>query len=191
MTGEVAMSVRVQAGDFDVGQEVARLRAHERSVGAIAAFIGTVRDVNDAASITGMTLEHYPGMTEAALEDIVDEARQRFDIVHVDFFDRHAATTSALAALALRTGAAVIPVFAHPLPDGRYRFVYESPVQAPDGDGPDAIREFTQRCTDVLEMHVRTKPHLWLWMHRRWRDAPTPDTPGMFPKARNEDDADE
>ena len=81
MTGEVAMSVRVQAGDFDVGQEVARLRAHERSVGAIAAFIGTVRDVNDAASITGMTLEHYPGMTEAALEDIVDEARQRFDIV--------------------------------------------------------------------------------------------------------------
>ena len=75
------MSVRVQAGDFDVGQEVARLRAHERSVGAIAAFIGTVRDVNDAASITGMTLEHYPGMTEAALEDIVDEARQRFDIV--------------------------------------------------------------------------------------------------------------
>jgi molybdopterin synthase catalytic subunit len=81
MTGELAMSVRVQAGDFDVGQEVARLRAHDRSVGAIAAFIGTVRDVNDAASITGMTLEHYPGMTEAALEDIVDEARQRFDIV--------------------------------------------------------------------------------------------------------------
>ena len=81
MTGELAMSVRVQAGDFDVGQEVARLRAHDRSVGAIAAFIGTVRDVNDAASITGMTLEHYPGMTEAALEDIVDEARQRFDIL--------------------------------------------------------------------------------------------------------------
>ena len=81
MTGELAMSVRVQAGDFDVGQEVARLRAHDRSVGAMAAFIGTVRDVNDAASITGMTLEHYPGMTEAALEDIVDEARQRFDIV--------------------------------------------------------------------------------------------------------------
>jgi len=43
----------------------------------------------------------------------------------------------------------------------------------------------------VLEMHVRTKPHLWLWMHRRWRDAPTPDTQGMFPKARNEEDADE
>jgi hypothetical protein len=36
-------------------------------------------------------------------------------------------------------------------------------------------------------MHVRRKPELWLWMHRRWRDAPTPNTPGMFPKAKNED----
>jgi molybdopterin synthase catalytic subunit len=49
-------------------------------VGAIASFIGTVRDVNDASTITGMTLEHYPGMTEAALDEIVAEARQRFDI---------------------------------------------------------------------------------------------------------------
>jgi molybdopterin synthase catalytic subunit len=73
-------SVRVQTDDFDVGQEVARLRARDRSVGAIASFIGTVRDVNDAATITGMTLEHYPGMTEAALEEIVDEAHRRFDI---------------------------------------------------------------------------------------------------------------
>lgn len=74
------MSVRVQAGDFDIGQEIARLRAQDRSVGAIASFIGTVRDVNDAASVTQMTLEHYPGMTEKALEVIVDDARQRFDI---------------------------------------------------------------------------------------------------------------
>jgi molybdopterin synthase catalytic subunit len=74
------VSVRVQAGDFDVGEEIARLRARDRSVGAVASFIGTVRDVNDAASITEMTLEHYPGMTEPALEAIVDDARQRFDI---------------------------------------------------------------------------------------------------------------
>ena len=74
------MTVRVQTGDFDAGQEIARLRAHDRSVGAVAAFIGTVRDVNDASTITGMTLEHYSGMTEAALEDIVAEARGRFDI---------------------------------------------------------------------------------------------------------------
>ena len=122
---------------------------------------------------------------------LIDQHMHSPDAIWVNFFRRPAATTSTLAALALRTGAAVIPVFAHPLPGGRFRFVYESPVQPPDGDGPDAIREFTQRCTDVLEMHVRTKPHLWLWMHRRWRDAPTPDAPGMFPKARNEEDADE
>jgi len=74
------MTVRVQTGDFDIGAEIARIRAGDRGVGAIASFIGTVRDVNDASTITGMTLEHYPGMTEAALDDIVAEARQRFDI---------------------------------------------------------------------------------------------------------------
>ena len=74
------MNVRVQAGDFDVGEEIRRLRAGDRRVGAIASFIGTVRDGDDAATITGLTLEHYPGMTEAALADIVDEARRRFEI---------------------------------------------------------------------------------------------------------------
>jgi len=70
----------VQTGDFDIGEEIARLRVGDRGVGAIASFIGTVRDVNDATTITGLTLEHYPGMTEAALDEIVAEARQRFDI---------------------------------------------------------------------------------------------------------------
>jgi KDO2-lipid IV(A) lauroyltransferase len=81
----------------------------------------------------------------------------------------------------------VIPAFALPAPGGRYRFVYEAPVTPPEGDGPEAIMEFTQRCTDVLEMYVRRHPDLWLWMHRRWRDAPVP-TPsgdsGMFPAAQ-------
>ena len=75
------MTVRVQTADFDIGAEIARLREGDRSVGAIASFIGTVRDVNDASTITGLTLEHYPGMTEAALEEIVAEARHRFDIL--------------------------------------------------------------------------------------------------------------
>ena len=74
------MSVRVQTEDFDVGQEVARLRASARDVGAVATFIGTVRDINDDATVTALTLEHYPGMTEKALEDIVAQARQRFDV---------------------------------------------------------------------------------------------------------------
>jgi KDO2-lipid IV(A) lauroyltransferase len=117
---------------------------------------------------------------------LIDQHMHSPDAIWVNFFRRPAATTSSLAALALRTGAAVIPVFAHPLPGGRYRFVYEAPVEPPKEDGPEAIREFTQRCTDVLEMHVRKRPELWLWMHRRWRDSPTPDTPGMFPKAKEE-----
>jgi molybdopterin synthase catalytic subunit len=74
------MTVRVQAEDVDVGAEIARLRADDKSVGAIAAFIGTVRDINDDATVSGLTLEHYPGMTEAALEAIVDDAKRRFDI---------------------------------------------------------------------------------------------------------------
>jgi molybdopterin synthase catalytic subunit len=73
-------TVRVQTGDFDAGAEIARLRAADTTIGAIAAFIGTVRDVNDDARVAALTLEHYPGMTEAALEDIVDEAKRRFDI---------------------------------------------------------------------------------------------------------------
>ena len=101
---------------------------------------------------------------------LIDQHLHTADAVYVDFFRRPAATTSALAALALRTGAPVIPVFALPLPGGRYRFVYEHPVEPPRGDSPDAVREFTQRCTDVLEMYVRRHPELWLWMHRRWRN---------------------
>ena len=119
---------------------------------------------------------------------LIDQHMHSSDAIWVNFFRRPAATTSTLAAIALRTGAAVIPVFAEPLPGGRYRFIYEAPVEPPPQDGPDAIREFTQRCTDVLEMHVRKKPELWLWMHRRWRDAPTPDAPGMFPKVKNEEE---
>ncbi|HTL44794.1 MAG TPA: lysophospholipid acyltransferase family protein [Vicinamibacterales bacterium] len=111
--------------------------------------------------------------------------------VHVEFFNRPAATTTALGALAARTGAPVIPVFALPLPDGRFRMVYEHAVDPPRGTDENALRDFTQRCTDVLEMYVRRYPDLWLWMHRRWRDvdAAGQGVPGMFPTARREEDS--
>lgn len=100
---------------------------------------------------------------------LIDQHIQPADALIVDFFGRPAATTAALAALAVRTGAPVIPVFALPLPDGRFRLVYE-PAVAPPADGtPEELRQFTQRCTNVLEMYVRRYPELWLWMHRRWR----------------------
>ena len=72
--------VRVQAEDFDVGRELEALTRGRRDVGGLASFVGLVRDANDGRAIQGMTLEHYPGMTEKALEAIVAEARERFDI---------------------------------------------------------------------------------------------------------------
>ena len=123
-----------------------------------------------------------------AVAVLIDQHMQSADAVYVDFFNRPAATTSALAALALKTGAPVVPVFALPTPNGRFRMVYEHPVDPPAADNPDAIREFTQRCTDVLEMYVRRYPEKWLWMHRRWRDVPAGENVGgMFPRATGED----
>jgi KDO2-lipid IV(A) lauroyltransferase len=100
---------------------------------------------------------------------LIDQHVLGGDAVTVNFFNRPAATTSAVAALALRTGARVVPLFALPLGGGRYRMVYEHAIELPAPDSPDPVRELTQRCTDVLEMYVRRHPELWLWMHRRWR----------------------
>ena len=120
---------------------------------------------------------------------LIDQHIMTRDAIYVDFFDRPAATTSAVAALALRTGAPVVPVFALPIGHGRYRVIYEHPVEPPTSESEDAVREFTQRCTDVLEMYVRRHPELWLWMHRRWRDVQaTPEERGMFPSAVSEAD---
>ncbi len=119
---------------------------------------------------------------------LIDQHIQGADAVPVDFFGRPAATTSALATLALRTGAALIPGFAIPLPDGRCRLVYEPPVDVPPATSADPVLELTQRCTDVLEMYVRRHPHLWLWMHRRWRDvSSTESVAGMFPAGRHDE----
>jgi len=114
---------------------------------------------------------------------LIDQHILSREAVQVSFFDRPAATTPAVAALALRTGAPVVPLFALPLGGLRYRLVYEPPVDPPPAASPDAVVEFTQRCTDVLEMYVRRHPDLWLWMHRRWREddgSAEPDG-SMFP----------
>lgn len=76
-------SVRVQGNDFDSAAEVEALRQGRTDIGALASFVGLVRDSHAGAEIRGMTLEHYPGMTEKALEAIVDEARQRWTLLGV------------------------------------------------------------------------------------------------------------
>ena len=74
------MPVRVQSEDFDLSLELAHLRADTPKVGAIVSFVGTVRDLNEGARVAEMELEHYPGMTEKALEEIVAQAKSRWSI---------------------------------------------------------------------------------------------------------------
>jgi molybdopterin synthase catalytic subunit len=74
------MPVRVQQEDFDLSTEVAALRAGRPQVGAVACFVGTVRDINQGSGVARLTLEHYPGMTEKALQSIVDAARARWQL---------------------------------------------------------------------------------------------------------------
>jgi molybdopterin synthase catalytic subunit len=73
--------VRVQEADFDVGAELAALTTGRVDVGAVASFVGLVRGANDGSAVSGMTLEHYPGMTEKSLEDICAQAHARWDLV--------------------------------------------------------------------------------------------------------------
>ena len=74
------MPVRIQENDFDISAEITALRKGDPRVGAVVTFLGTVRDMNDGSKVKGMTLEHYPGMTEKALEDIISQAKTRWDI---------------------------------------------------------------------------------------------------------------
>jgi molybdopterin synthase catalytic subunit len=74
------MAVRVQTADFDLTTELAQLRANSPKVGAVVTFLGTVRDLNEGEDVAEMELEHYPGMTEKSLDDIVNQAKARWDI---------------------------------------------------------------------------------------------------------------
>ena len=74
------MGVRVQEADFDAGAEMTLLRRNNPKIGAVASFVGIVRDVNEGDAVSDMVLEHYPGMTERAIEAIIDEARARWTI---------------------------------------------------------------------------------------------------------------
>jgi molybdopterin synthase catalytic subunit len=75
------MPVRIQTRDFDAGAEIAALRRGNLKIGAVASFIGVCRDSSGGDAVTKMTLEHYPGMTDKALENIVAEAQRRWDVM--------------------------------------------------------------------------------------------------------------
>jgi len=104
---------------------------------------------------------------------VIDQDTRGTESVFVDFFGRSAATAPALALLALKTGAPVVPAFGVPLPDGRYRIRYlpEVPVKEIAGSLPraEAVVAITAACTRIIEEQVRAHPECWLWMHRRWK----------------------
>ena len=76
----MAFDVRIQTEDFDVSHELAALRAGDARVGAVCVFVGTVRDRNEGSGVSRMTLEHYPGMTERSIAELIVKARERFDV---------------------------------------------------------------------------------------------------------------
>ena len=84
----MAERVAIQVGDFDLTAEVDALRRHDRRVGAVCAFVGTVRDRNDGSQVSAMELEHYHGPDEKAIEAMIDEAHRRFDIYAVRVIHR-------------------------------------------------------------------------------------------------------
>ncbi len=80
--------IAIQTADFDVSEELRLLRAEDARIGAVCSFVGTVRDRNDGSSVASMELEHYPGMTEKSIAEIVETARQRFAIFGVRVIHR-------------------------------------------------------------------------------------------------------
>lgn len=84
----IPITIRIQAEDFDVSTELKQLSANDKTVGALVSFVGLVRDINEGQSIQAMTLEHYPGMTEKALHEIVQAAQQRWPLQGVTIIHR-------------------------------------------------------------------------------------------------------
>jgi KDO2-lipid IV(A) lauroyltransferase len=104
---------------------------------------------------------------------VVDQNVQEQDGIFVEFFGRPAATTTVAAALAVKTGCALVPARTVPLPDGRYRLVYDPPLRVcVTGDRAADIARITQQIASHLEGWIREQPQLWLWLHRRWKTQP-------------------
>jgi KDO2-lipid IV(A) lauroyltransferase len=111
----------------------------------------------------------------ATVAFVTDQNVHLQDAVFVDFFGRKAATTPVAAWFALKTGAALVPAFCYPQPSGRYRAIYESPVDVEPFRNLDrhaALAAVTQKLASIQESHIRRAPDCWLWMHRRWRTRP-------------------
>ncbi len=104
---------------------------------------------------------------------LIDQNVQEKDGIFVEFLGQPAATTTVVAALAMKTGCAIVPCHTEVQPDGRYRLVYDPPVRwSPSGDREADIRRLTQILTRHIEGWVLQVPEQWLWLHRRWKTQP-------------------
>lgn len=104
---------------------------------------------------------------------LVDQNVQERDGIFIEFFGRPAASTTVAAALALKTGCALLPAHADRLPGGRYRLIYDPPlVWSSSGDRDSDIAGLTQKIASHLEGWIREQPESWLWLHRRWKTQP-------------------
>lgn len=113
-----------------------------------------------------------------AIAILIDQNVRGEGGIFVDFFGLEASTTPALATLAFRSGAVILPVFSWFRLDGRLQVSYRTPIAAVRrGALEDDVVALTRTCTALLESEVRTRPEAWLWMHDRWRTRPRPDAP--------------
>ena len=104
---------------------------------------------------------------------LIDQNVQEKDGIFVDYFGQPAATTTVAAALALKTGCALVPTHTVLRPDGTYRLIYDTPLSVqPTGDRRADVEAITQELTRAIERWVRETPEQWLWMHRRWKTQP-------------------
>ncbi|NIS60657.1 MAG: hypothetical protein GTO13_08145 [Proteobacteria bacterium] len=134
-----------------------------------------IEDVRRSSGLEVLSAKGVARQVVSALREnkmvgiLIDQREKRSQGVEVEFFGKNASTTPASAFFALKTGAAVIPVYALRLKGGRHRFVAEPPVELiKTGDKTQDIRANTQRHTEVLESIVRRYPDQWFWIHRRW-----------------------
>jgi KDO2-lipid IV(A) lauroyltransferase len=108
-----------------------------------------------------------------AIAILIDQNVQAQDGIFVDFFGRTAATTTVAAALAVRTGCALLPSHTVLGRDGRYRLVYDPVVRwSPSGNREADIARLTQQLTTIIEGWIRDAPEQWLWLHKRWKTQP-------------------
>lgn len=113
---------------------------------------------------------------------LIDQNVQASDGIFVDYFGRAAATTTVAAAVALKTGAALLPCRTELLPDGRYRATYDPPLALPStGSRTGDVAVLTQALTKRIEAWVRVQPDQWLWIHRRWKTRPAAEAAPVVP----------